>query len=160
MGKFTFLYITITLAPGWGLCRQPSVTASTQHSRVTHLSWHQIQEHSARDFWKEPLCWLLAMFMCNQTKVNGRILPRNTTKQSFIILRGVPQGLWTPYPHTIWQPSVEFPLCRVSSCIQPLCTVAHLQHWAASSCKMYTRHRHWQRSRSIHSQICRQNVLW
>lgn len=55
-------------------------------SHVTYLTWQQIQQCSARDFWKQALCRLHAMFICNQTKVNGRILPCNTTKQGFITL--------------------------------------------------------------------------
>lgn len=96
------LYRPVTLAADTGLRRLPSMAAP---SHVTYLTWQQIQQRSARDFWKQALCRLRAMFICNQTKVNGRILPCNTTKQGFY--HSHPQGLWTPYPHTIWRPSVQ-----------------------------------------------------
>lgn len=82
MGTFASLYIPVTLAQDSGLCRLPSMAAP---SHVTYLTWQQIWQCSARDFWKQALCSLRAMFICNQTKVNGRILPCNTAKQGFII---------------------------------------------------------------------------
>lgn len=48
------------------------------------------------------------MFMCNQTKVNGRILPCNTTKQGFIIL--APSGFMDAIStHHMTALSVNFP---------------------------------------------------
>lgn len=84
---------------GWGY-------AASSH--VTYLTWQKIHQRSARDFWKQALCLLRAMFICNQTKVNGRILPCNTTKQGFIIL--TPSGFMdTISTHHMTALSVNFP---------------------------------------------------
>lgn len=154
MGIFTSLYIPVTLAPGSGLCRLPSMAESTLPSRVTHLAWHRIQEHSARDFWKQPLCRLHAMFMCNQTKVNGRILHCNTTKQSFIIL--APSGFIDAIStHHMTALTVNFPSAMRHAA--PSHCVLQLQRIEVTLCQLLQAIKcilegHWQKDISIHSQ--------
>lgn len=85
-----------------------------------------MQQSSARDFWKQALCRLHAMFICNQTKVNGRILPCNTTKHGFIIL--TPSGFMDPgSTHHMTALSMNFPSAMSHS------VVRHYILWLQSS---------------------------
>lgn len=91
---------------GWG---------DTPSSHVTYLTWQQIQQRSARDFWKQALCRLHAMFMCNQTKVNGENSPLQYNKTGFYhshTLRVYGHHIHTPYDSTQY----KFSLCNVKSC--------------------------------------------
>lgn len=90
---------------------------------MTYLTWQQIQQRSARDFWKQELCRLQAMFMCNQTKVNGENSPLQYNKTGFYhthTLRVYGRHIHTPYD----SPQYEFSLCSVTCCTKLIYTVA------------------------------------
>lgn len=85
-------------------------------SHVTYLTWQQRAQHSARDFWKQALYCRHAMFMCNQTEVNGENSPLQNNKTGSYhsdTLRVYGCHIRTPYDSPQYEWHAELKYCTL-----------------------------------------------